>query len=62
MQGVLKQVIGLADERKIENRKGVTWKNFVITRKVHGVSDGFLRTHPGKPFSSTNFQGAVAEL
>jgi hypothetical protein len=27
-----------------------------------GVSDGYLRTHPGKPFSSANFQGVVAEL
>ena len=33
----------------------------VVARK-YGVSDGYLRTHPGKPFSSANFQGVVAEL
>ena len=49
-------------EREFESRKGMVCRRLIIKRKIHGVSDGYLRTHPGKPFTSANFQGVVAEL
>jgi hypothetical protein len=34
-------VIGLSDETKFENRKGVACRRLIIKRKMYGVSDGF---------------------
>jgi hypothetical protein len=57
-----REAINHSPFRKFENRKGLALIRLIIMRKMHGVSDGYLRTHPGKPFSSANLQGVVAEL